>query len=89
MPHYSAPLNAIFQTIVPAPMQGRFFAVYQSLYFSAGPIAMLAAGPLADLVGIRSFYLIGAIALGVIACVRMLIPSIMHIEETAVKKSSI
>ena len=45
------------------------------------PLSLLLAGPLADLVGIRTFYIVGGIACGLVALGCTFVRPLMNIES--------
>jgi DHA3 family macrolide efflux protein-like MFS transporter len=53
----NGPIGAIFQTKIPAEMQGRIFMVLNSLSSAASPLGLLLAGPLADKIGLQVYYI--------------------------------
>lgn len=80
-PLSNGPLFAIMQATVPANLQGRVFTVLGSVNQVAAPVGLLLAAPVADLLGLRAWYLIAAVlALG-IGLAMPLVPSVRHLEE--------
>ena len=66
----NGPLGALMQAKVPPEMQGRVFAVMNSLSTGTMPLGMLMAGPLAEALGTSAWFVIAGVTLlvtGVIA----------------------
>lgn len=80
-PITNGPLFALLQTRVAPEMQGRVFMLVNSFAAAAMPVSMLIAGPLADWLGVRSWYLIGAVGCLAIGLAAFFIPAIIHIED--------
>ena len=82
----NGPLHAIMQSRVAPGMQGRVFSLLQAGATAMMPLSLLAAGPTADILGTRIWF-IGAGALCVIAAfASMVVTDIMGIEATADKQ---
>ncbi len=62
-------------------MQGRVFALIQSAATAMMPLSLLVAGPLADALGVRVWYVAGGVACAVIGLFAFTVPAIMHVEE--------
>ncbi|MCR4392644.1 MAG: hypothetical protein NUV94_07820 [Candidatus Acetothermia bacterium] len=66
-PIANGPLQALVQAHVPPDMQGRVFSLIGGVAMGMSPLSLAIAGPVADLVGIRFWYVVGGatmIALG-------------------------
>ena len=81
VPVYSGPRLAIYQACVPPEMQGRFFALNDSLLRVMVPLGLSIGGPLSDNLGVRTWIVLAGVACVVIALVRVLTPSILYIES--------
>jgi len=80
-PIANSPFMALIQTTVAPEVQGRVFSLMNSMAQGMAPLALLLAGPLADLFGVQFWYLVGGggvIALGLGA---FAVPAIMRLEE--------
>ena len=78
---YNGPLSALLQATVRPEMQRRVFTVLQSLVWIAWPLSLAVAGPVADLVGLRAWYVAGglvAVLAGLFALSR---PAIVNLEQ--------
>jgi DHA3 family macrolide efflux protein-like MFS transporter len=72
---------ALIQGLIAPEMQGRVFMVTGSLCSAMMPLSMAVAGPVADALGVRTWYLIGGIGQTLIGLAAFLVPAILHIEE--------
>ncbi|MBP7095330.1 MAG: MFS transporter [Spirochaetia bacterium] len=77
----NGPLNAIFQSAVDKDMQGRVFSLLGAGATAMMPLSLLAAGPISDLLGIRTWYLAGGVVCVAVTLVAATVPAIMKIEE--------
>ena len=89
IPIVNGPVHAILQSAVDPEMQGRVFTLIGSLGSAMAPLGLLIAGPVADAVGVRSWYVIGGVACILIAVVGYFIPALMNIEENNNHKEQI
>jgi DHA3 family macrolide efflux protein-like MFS transporter len=76
----NGPLFALLQRSVAANMQGRVFTVMQSLAWAAWPLSLAAAGPIADAVGVRPWYVVGGIVSSLMGLGACFVPVIVNIE---------
>jgi DHA3 family macrolide efflux protein-like MFS transporter len=77
----NGPLFAVLQAIVAPEMQGRVFTVVASMSSAAFPLSLAVAGPVADAIGLRPWYVVGGIVcvfMGLGAC---FVPVIVNIEQ--------
>jgi ATP/maltotriose-dependent transcriptional regulator MalT len=72
---------AIIQSTVEPDMQARIFSLLSSVGGGMAPIGLLIAGPVADLVGIQAWFLIGGALCVLMAGAGVLTSAVMHIEE--------
>jgi DHA3 family macrolide efflux protein-like MFS transporter len=77
----NGPINAIFQTAVDADFQGRVFSLIGAGATAMMPISLLIAGPVADWLGVRVWYVVGGAICILITIVATFIPAIMNIEQ--------
>jgi DHA3 family macrolide efflux protein-like MFS transporter len=68
-------------------MQGRVFTLISSLGGAMAPLGLVIAGPVADAIGVQSWYMIGGIACIVMAVVGYSIPALMNIEDNHRQKA--
>ena len=72
---------ASLQAVVPPQIQGRVFTLIMSMSIAVTPLGYALAGPLADLFGIRIWFLVGGIVFTLIGIFAFFSPTIMNIEE--------
>jgi DHA3 family macrolide efflux protein-like MFS transporter len=77
----NGPLTAILQANVDPDTQGRVMALINAGATAMSPLSLLVAGPIADLLGIRVWFIGGGIAAILMALVALLIKPIMEIEN--------
>lgn len=81
LPIANGTLGGIMQSSVAPDMQGRVFSLVNSLASGMAPIGLALAGPVADLLGIQSWYVVaGSVAIGM-AAFGFLSPAILGIES--------
>ena len=78
---------AIIQACSTPEMQGRVWTITWSMMNCTTPLGLLIAGPVADLMGIKFWYIVGGIGSVIIGITLMLIPAVIHIEEGRAKVS--
>ncbi len=77
----NGPIMAVLQSVVAPSMQGRVFTLLSSAAMAMMPLGLAVAGPLADVMGVRTWFVIGGLvtlAAGVGGC---FIPSLRQIES--------
>jgi len=77
----NGPLSALLQTVVAHEMQARVFSLTMTAALAITPISLLIAGPLADLLGIRVWYLAAATVCIVLAFIGYLPADLREMEE--------
>lgn len=82
-PLTNGPFIALLQSAVPPEMQGRVFTVVQSVTAAISPLGLAVAGPLAQALGVRVWFIAGGAACLLMALVGFFTPSILHLEEHA------
>jgi DHA3 family macrolide efflux protein-like MFS transporter len=80
-PIANGPLHAIFQAVVAPEMQGRVFMVIGSLCTAMMPLSLAIAGPLADVVGVRAWYVVGGALCMLVGAGAFFVPALVNIEE--------
>ena len=78
----NGPIQAVLQSTVAPDYQGRVFALYGSLATMATPVGLLLAAPLAEIFGVRAWYVTGGIVCLVMGAAAFFVPAIVHIEST-------
>ena len=82
-PIVNGSMFALLQDIVPAEMQGRVFTVLLSGSGAMVPLGLAIAGPLADGLGVRAWFLAAGVAMVAIGIGALFIPAVMRIEDKA------
>ena len=80
-PITNGPIFAIIQANVAPEIQGRVFTMLNALTISMSPLGMLFAAPVAEFLGIQSWFLIGGMGCVVMGLAGFFIPALMNIEE--------
>lgn len=80
-PITNGPLFAVLQATVAPDYQGRVFTVVNSLASAMMPLSLAVAGPLADWLGIRAWYVIGGLSCVAMGVVARFIPAIVNLEQ--------
>jgi DHA3 family macrolide efflux protein-like MFS transporter len=80
-PIVNGPFMAVMQTAVAPDMQGRVFSLVQSASLAMMPLSLLLAGPIADKLGVRVWYVAGGVLCIIIGLVAFAVPAIMQVEE--------
>jgi len=81
VPMVNGPIHAILQSAVEPEMQGRVFTLVGSMGAAMAPLGLIIAGPVADAIGVQSWYVIGGLACVLMAVVGYSIPAVMNIED--------
>lgn len=80
-PLINGPLFAILQATVAPEMQGRIFTLVSSFASAMMPLSLAVAGPLADVVGVRPWYVVGGLVFSLIGLASFAVPAIVKLEE--------
>jgi hypothetical protein len=83
VPLINGPIQAILQATVDPAMQGRVFTLLGSLSAGTAPIGLAFAAPIAELIGIGSFYLAGGVVCVAMGIVGFMSRPVIGIEEAA------
>jgi DHA3 family macrolide efflux protein-like MFS transporter len=84
-PIASGALLSVLQVIVPADMQGRVFTLLQSAVGAMIPVGLIMAGPLAGVLGVQIWYLIGGAVMTVMGIGALLVPAITSLDDAATR----
>lgn len=77
----NGPLMAIMQSTVIPDMQGRVFSLLGAGAAAMMPLSLLIAGPVADALGVRFWYILGGTVCVLMTVASFFIPAIMNIED--------
>ncbi|MCL5428603.1 MAG: MFS transporter [Chloroflexi bacterium] len=80
IPIVNGSLDATMQATVDPSRQGRIFTLTGSLATGMTPMGLLIAGPLADLLGVQSWFIVGGLLCAAMGVAGFFIPSVMNIE---------
>lgn len=80
-PLVNGPLFALIQTKVEPEMQGRVMSLVSSLAGAMSPLGMLIAAPVAEWLGIQSWYIVGGLACMLMGVSGFMIKAIYTIDE--------
>ena len=84
----NGPLQAIFQSSIAPDVQGRVFSLIGAGAAAMMPLSLLIAGPVADWLGVRFWYIVGGTMCIVTTIVAGFVPAIMNIERNQVSAES-
>jgi DHA3 family macrolide efflux protein-like MFS transporter len=87
-PIVNGPFMAVLQSTVTPEMQGRVLGLVQSAAMAMMPLSLIIAGPLADAVGVRIWYVMGGIGCVLAGLVSFAVPTIMHVEDNGYRSRS-
>jgi len=87
-PIANGPFSALLQSSVRPDMQGRVLSLVQSGASAMVPLSLLVAGPVADALGVRVWYLLGGIVTVIAGIVAFSVPAIVHLEHNGHAKPS-
>ena len=79
-------MYAMLQALVPPEVQGRVFTVVLSGSGAMAPLGLAIAGPLADALGERAWFVIAGAAMSAMGVGALAIPAVMQIEDSAVTR---
>ncbi len=80
-PIANGPLFAVLQDVVAPDMQGRVFTALNSLAMLMSPLGLALAGPLADVLGVQVWFIVGGVSCLVLGAGALLVPAIVHLED--------
>ena len=80
-PIVNGPLMAAVQAAVAPEMQGRVFSLIGSMSAAMSPLGLIIAGPVADKLGVQSWFMIGGIVCGLMGIIALFIPAVMTFED--------
>ncbi|MGD2077119.1 MAG: MFS transporter [Chloroflexota bacterium] len=83
------PIMAILQTTVDPEVQGRVFTVIGSLTAITSPLGLLIAGPVTDLIGLTTWYLVAGVICVALGTALFFVSDVIHIEEYAKARSPV
>jgi DHA3 family macrolide efflux protein-like MFS transporter len=82
LPIANGPLFAAVQAAVAPEMQGRVFTLIGSVSSAMSPLGLLAAGPIADKLGVQTWFILGGIVTILMGVTSLFVPAILNFEES-------
>lgn len=79
---------ATLQAVVRPEIQGRVFTLVMSLVAGMTPLGLALAGPVADILGERIWFIVGGIAFTLVGISAFFIPDVIRIEQGATEVST-
>jgi MFS family permease len=73
-------IAAVFQATIAPEYQGRVFTLMASVATAMTPVGLLLATPIADLAGVRAWYVVGGIACALLGGAAFLVRPILEME---------
>jgi DHA3 family macrolide efflux protein-like MFS transporter len=80
-PIVNGPLFAAIQSTVAPEMQGRVFTLIGSAAGAMAPLGLIIAGPIADSLGVQTWFVIGGIVTGAMGIISFFLPAAIHFED--------
>ena len=77
----NGPIGAVLQAVVAPEMMGRVMSLIGSLATAMTPLSLLVAGPVAEALGVRSWYIVGGLVCAAMGVIGFFVPAILHLEE--------
>ncbi len=77
----NGPLIAVVQDRVAPEVQGRVLTALQSVAMAMSPLGLAVAGPVADWLGVRVWYVAGGLLCMALGGIAFFIPAVVHIED--------
>lgn len=77
----NGPLMAVLQAAVAPSMQGRVFTLLNSAAQAMMPLGLAVSGPLADVIGVRTWFLVGGVVTLAIGIGGWFMPALFNIEQ--------
>ncbi|MEE8355487.1 MAG: MFS transporter [Candidatus Bathyarchaeia archaeon] len=74
---------AAMQAAIPPEMQGRVFTLLMSFSALMAPLGLAIAGPVADIIGAMTWFILGGATLTLMGVLGFFIPAIMNLEKDA------
>lgn len=81
IPIVNGPLMATMQASIDPDMQGRVFTLVTSIASAMTPLGLIIASPIADLIGVRAWYVIGGVICSLMGALGFLIPAVLYLED--------
>lgn len=80
-PIVNGPVFAVVQAVVAPGMQGRVFTLMLSVAAGMSPLGLIVAGPVADSLGVQTWFVVGGAVTALFGVVGFFIPQLIYIED--------
>jgi len=87
VPTVNGPIVAVLQATIDPALQGRVFSLFGSLATLAAPLGLMVAAPVAELIGVRAWYVGGAVASMAMGFAGFASRSILRIESSGLESA--
>ncbi|KAA3663654.1 MAG: hypothetical protein DWQ04_09710 [Chloroflexi bacterium] len=77
----NGPVRAIMQSVIAPEMQGRVMSLLVSLSSAMSPIGLMIAGPVADLLGIRVWFVFAGVVTSLVGVAGFFMPPLLRLED--------
>jgi DHA3 family macrolide efflux protein-like MFS transporter len=82
-------IAAVFQATVPPEVQGRVFTLMTSVATAMTPLGLILATPVANLAGVRAWYLAGGVVCALLGAAAFLVRPIQEMEGRPVQAGGV
>lgn len=89
IPIVNGSLGALMQATVDPAMQGRVFTLVGALATAMSPLGLIIAGPLADTLGVQTWYFAGGLACIAMGTLAFFLPAVMTLETGRPEKTKV
>lgn len=86
---FNGAANAALQSTILPEMQGRVFTLLNSLATGVSPLSLAVAGPVAEQLGLRFWYIAGGAVCVVMGSLALMIPSVVNAERLAAERNAL
>jgi DHA3 family macrolide efflux protein-like MFS transporter len=87
LPITNGPLMAAIQAVVAPDMQGRVFTLIISFSGAMSPLGLIIAGPVADKLGVQTWFIIGGVVTFMMGVAGFFIPAALNLEQGPPEKN--
>jgi DHA3 family macrolide efflux protein-like MFS transporter len=88
MTSFNGAAYAVLQSTIAPEMQGRVFTLITSLTAGIAPISLAVAGPLAEVFGVRFWYVLGGVVCVLMGSTALMIPSVVNAERIVAARNA-
>jgi len=89
MMSFNGAAYAVLQATIAPGMQGRVFTLISSLTTGIAPVSLAIAGPLAEVLGVRFWYVVGGATCVLMGSTALMIPSVVNAERLAAERAAL